>query len=156
MPNRSIERTCSIAAKPGPTTIDPAMTAALAVDMRNDFAAEGGMFERAGIDISITRAAIGPTARALAAVRQAGIGVTSRSGFKRRIQTHRYGEDGKPTAPATDWIPEFPERGKVWASEPPNLGWENMGLNGTLGVSVSPELPVVLDFSLSFAASVFS
>jgi len=68
-------RTVSIDAKPGPVTIDPAMTAALVVDMQNDFAAKGGMFERAGIDISITRAAIGPTARALAALRQAGIGV---------------------------------------------------------------------------------
>src|SRR2546422_6503853 len=67
--------TVSIDAKPGPVTIDPAMTAALVVDMQNDFAAKGGMFERAGIDISITRAAIGPTARALAALRQAGIGV---------------------------------------------------------------------------------
>jgi nicotinamidase-related amidase len=43
--------------------------------MQNDFAAKGGMFERAGIDISVTRAAIGPTARALAAMRLAGIGV---------------------------------------------------------------------------------
>ena len=47
------------------------MTAALVVDMQNDFAAKG-MFERAGMDISITRAAIAPTARALAAIRQAG------------------------------------------------------------------------------------
>jgi ureidoacrylate peracid hydrolase len=43
--------------------------------MQNDFAAKGGMFDRAGIDISITRAAIAPTARALAAIRQAGVGV---------------------------------------------------------------------------------
>jgi nicotinamidase-related amidase len=68
-------RTVSVEAKPEPITIDLAMTAALVVDMQNDFAAKGGMFERAGIDISITRAAIAPTARALAAIRQAGIGV---------------------------------------------------------------------------------
>jgi hypothetical protein len=66
---------------------------------------------------------------------------------ERGIQTH-YGDDGKPTAPATDWIPEFPELGKAWESGPPKLGWENMGVNGTLGVSVSPDLFVVLDFSL--------
>ena len=73
--NRTRSRTVSVKAKPEPITIDLAMTAALVVDMQNDFAAKGGMFDRAGIDISITRAAIAPTARALAAVRQAGVGV---------------------------------------------------------------------------------
>ena len=65
----------SINAKPDPITIDPSLTTALVVDMQNDFAAPGGMFDRAGIDISITRAAIGPTAKALAAIRQAGVGI---------------------------------------------------------------------------------
>jgi nicotinamidase-related amidase len=68
-------RTDSISAKPASVSIDPINTAALVVDMQNDFAAKGGMFERAGIDISVTRAAIAPTARALAAIRQAGISV---------------------------------------------------------------------------------
>jgi nicotinamidase-related amidase len=71
--NRTRSRSVSIGAKPGPVTIDLAMTAALVVDMQNDFSAKGGMFERAGIDISVTRAAIGPTARALAAIRQASV-----------------------------------------------------------------------------------
>ena len=69
--NRTRSRTVSVEAKPEPIAIDLAMTAALVVDMQNDFAAKGGMFDRAGIDISITRAAIAPTARALAAIRQA-------------------------------------------------------------------------------------
>jgi ureidoacrylate peracid hydrolase len=73
--NSTRSRTILLEAKPEPITIDLAMTAALAVDMQNDFAAKGGMFDRAGIDISITRAAIVPTARALAAIRQAGVGV---------------------------------------------------------------------------------
>ena len=73
--NSTRSRTVSVEAKPEPITIDLTMTAALVVDMQNDFAAKGGMFERAGMDISITRAAIAPTARALAAIRQAGIGV---------------------------------------------------------------------------------
>ncbi|HEY0791494.1 MAG TPA: cysteine hydrolase [Chthoniobacterales bacterium] len=68
-------RTVSINAEPEPIVLDLATTAALVVDMQNDFAATGGMFERAGIDISVTRAAIGPTAQALAALRQAGVGV---------------------------------------------------------------------------------
>jgi ureidoacrylate peracid hydrolase len=73
--NSTRSRTILLEAKPEPITIDLAMTAALVVDMQNDFAAKGGMFDRAGIDISITRAAIVPTARALAAIRQAGVGV---------------------------------------------------------------------------------
>jgi hypothetical protein len=68
-------RAVSVEAKPEPVTIDIARTAALVVDMQNDFGAKGGMFDRAGIDISITRGAIEPTARALAAVRRAGIPV---------------------------------------------------------------------------------
>ena len=71
------------------------------------------------------------------------------------IQTHRYGDDGKPTAPATDWIPEFPKRGKVWKRNS-QTRLRKHGLNGTLGVSVSPDLFVVFDFSLSLAATVFS
>ncbi len=68
-------RIVSVEAKPEPITIDTARTAALVVDMQNDFGAKGGMFDRAGIDISITRAAVEPTARALASMRKAGISV---------------------------------------------------------------------------------
>jgi nicotinamidase-related amidase len=45
------------------------------VDMQNDFASEGGMFDRAGIDISVSRSAVKPASRALASMRKAGIGV---------------------------------------------------------------------------------
>lgn len=65
----------TIPAKPESITIDTARTAALVVDMQNDFGAKGGMFDRAGIDISITRAAIEPTTRTLAAVRKARLPV---------------------------------------------------------------------------------
>jgi ureidoacrylate peracid hydrolase len=41
--------------------------------MQNDFGSEGGMFQRAGIDISMIRRAVAPTARVLAAARKAGI-----------------------------------------------------------------------------------
>jgi ureidoacrylate peracid hydrolase len=41
--------------------------------MQNDFGAAGGMFERAGIDISGIRAAVAPTARVLDAARAAGL-----------------------------------------------------------------------------------
>ena len=62
-------------AEPGALTIEPAASAVIVVDMQNDFGAEGGMFARAGIDISGIRAAIGPTARTLEAARRAGLPV---------------------------------------------------------------------------------
>ena len=52
----------AIDARPQPLNIDPRRSAVIVVDMQNDFGAEGGMFARAGIDISGIRAAIAPTA----------------------------------------------------------------------------------------------
>ena len=60
-------------AKPEPVAIDTATTAAIVVDMQNDFGSKGGMFDRAGIDISGIQRAVGPTARVLAAARRTGI-----------------------------------------------------------------------------------
>ena len=56
-----------------PVTIDIAKTAVIVVDMQNDFGSVGGMFERAGIDISMIRNAVSPTARVLHAARQASL-----------------------------------------------------------------------------------
>jgi ureidoacrylate peracid hydrolase len=66
---------CVLDARPETISIDPAETALVVVDMQNDFGSDGGMFHRAGIDISMIRAAIAPTARALSAARTAGIRV---------------------------------------------------------------------------------
>jgi ureidoacrylate peracid hydrolase len=60
-------------AKPEPIAIDPARTAIIVVDMENDFAAKGGMFDRAGLDISGAQKAIAPIAKVLAAAREAGL-----------------------------------------------------------------------------------
>ena len=60
-------------AKPDPLAIDLARTAVIVVDMENDFAAKGGMFDRAGADISGAQKAIAPTAKVLAAAREAGL-----------------------------------------------------------------------------------
>src|SRR5438094_7104275 len=60
-------------AKPEPIAIDPARSAVIVVDMENDFVAKGGMFDRAGVDVSGAQKAIGPTAKVLAAARQAGL-----------------------------------------------------------------------------------
>jgi ureidoacrylate peracid hydrolase len=60
-------------AKPEPIAIDCARTAVIVADMENDFAAKGGMFDRAGVDISGAQKAIAPTAKVLAAARKAGL-----------------------------------------------------------------------------------
>jgi ureidoacrylate peracid hydrolase len=62
-----------IDAKPAPVTIDIAKTAVIVVDMQNDFGSRGGMFDRAGIDISMIQGAVAPTARAISGARKAGI-----------------------------------------------------------------------------------
>src|SRR5688572_32456099 len=68
-------RTATIEAKPQAISIDTARTAVIVVDMQNDFGSKGGMFERAGIDISGIQKAVAPTARALESARKAGIKV---------------------------------------------------------------------------------
>ncbi len=40
-----------VAARPSPVELRPDQTAVIVVDMQNDFATPGGMFDRAGIDI---------------------------------------------------------------------------------------------------------
>jgi ureidoacrylate peracid hydrolase len=66
-------RTITVDAQPGPYKLDTAQTAVLVVDMQNDFGATGGMFDRAGIDISGIRKAIAPTADVISAARKAGV-----------------------------------------------------------------------------------
>jgi ureidoacrylate peracid hydrolase len=63
----------TIDAAPSPISIDATRSAVLVVDMQNDFGSEGGAFQRAGIDISMIRAAVAPTAQVLAAARTTGI-----------------------------------------------------------------------------------
>jgi len=63
----------TLEARPEPIAINPARTALIVVDMENDFAAKGGMFDRAGVDISGAQKAIAPTAKVLAAARQGGL-----------------------------------------------------------------------------------
>ena len=66
-------RSVALAAKPAPITFDLAKTVVMVVDMQNDFGSKGGMFDRAGLDISIIQRAVPPTAKVLTAARSAGI-----------------------------------------------------------------------------------
>ena len=72
-PEEAKERLINLDAKPGSITLDPVTTAVIVVDMQNDFGSRGGMFDRAGIDISGIQEAVGPTAKVLAAARKLGI-----------------------------------------------------------------------------------
>jgi len=63
----------TIDAKPAPLALDAGKAAVVVVDMQNDFGAPGGMFARAGIDVSPIRDVIQPIARLLECTRQAGI-----------------------------------------------------------------------------------
>jgi ureidoacrylate peracid hydrolase len=62
-----------IMAKPESISIDASSTAVIVVDMENDFGTKGGMFDHAGIDISMIQKVIDPTSKVLAAAREAGI-----------------------------------------------------------------------------------
>ena len=68
-------REIKLDAKPEAILLDSARTALIVVDMQNDFGSNGGMFHRAGIDITGIQKAIAPTAAAIAAARHAGIGI---------------------------------------------------------------------------------
>jgi len=67
--------TVTINAQPEAIRIELAKTAVLVIDMQNDFGAKGGMFDRAGIDISPIQHVIAPTGRVLAAAHTAGMKV---------------------------------------------------------------------------------
>jgi ureidoacrylate peracid hydrolase len=71
----SAGRQTTIEAKPEPITMDTARTAVIVVDLQNDFCSKGGLFDRAGIDVSMVQKAVGPTREALFAAREAGIKV---------------------------------------------------------------------------------
>jgi ureidoacrylate peracid hydrolase len=63
----------TLKAKPKPLTLDLARTALVVVDMQNDFASTGGMFEQAGIDILGIRQVIPRIAEVLTACRSRGM-----------------------------------------------------------------------------------
>ena len=71
-PVTEIARTVLVEATPTSIDIDLAKTAVLVVDMQNDFGAKGGMFDRAGIDVSVIQRAVAPTAQVIASARAAG------------------------------------------------------------------------------------
>jgi ureidoacrylate peracid hydrolase len=65
----------TLEARPAPIAIEAERAAVLVVDMQNDFGAPGGMFDRAGIDITMIRRVIEPISRVLVAARRAHVPV---------------------------------------------------------------------------------
>ena len=58
----SAGRQTIIEAKPEPLTVNCAETVVIVVDMQNDFCSKGGLFHRAGINISAVQKAVGTDA----------------------------------------------------------------------------------------------
>lgn len=82
-PAKGKGRVIKLDARPDAITFDTAATAVIVVDMQNDFGSKGGMFDRAGIDLSGIQNVVGPTAKVLAASRKAGIKIIYlKMGFK--------------------------------------------------------------------------
>lgn len=91
-------RTVTLAAKPRPIDLDLSKTVVMVVDMQNDFGSKGGMFDRAGLDISIIQQAVPPTAKVLAAARSVGIKIVYlKMGFRADLS-----DMGTPDSP--NWI----------------------------------------------------
>ena len=63
----------TLAAEPGPFTLDLASTALVIIDMQRDFCEPGGFGETLGNDVSLLRAVIPPLRAVLAAARAAGL-----------------------------------------------------------------------------------
>ena len=97
-------------AQPGPDRRSiPARTAVIVVDMQNDFGAKGGMLDRLGIDISVIQRAIGPTAKVLAAARQAGIRIIYlKMGFRPDLSDLGAPDSLQPACATCGWASERP------------------------------------------------
>jgi nicotinamidase-related amidase len=70
----------TVEARPRSLAVDPRRAAVIVIDMQNDFGAPGGMFDRAGIDISGIAAAAGAARPVLRAARDAAIPVVYLNG----------------------------------------------------------------------------
>jgi ureidoacrylate peracid hydrolase len=95
-------RTLEIPARPSPLRLRTDRTAVVVVDMQNDFASPGGMFQRAGIDVRGIQAIVAPIARLLDAARAAGLLVVYlKMGFRPDLS-----DSGAPDSPT--WLKHVP------------------------------------------------
>lgn len=84
-----------ISARPQPITVNVGNTAVIVVDMQNDFGSDGGMFDRAGVNIKMIQRAVDPTAKVIEAARKAGIKIIYlKMGYKEDLSD--LGVEGSP------------------------------------------------------------
>ncbi len=83
-------------AKSAPVELDLTKTVVIVVDMQNDFGSKGGMFDLMGFDLTGIQQAVTPTAKVLAAARQAGVKVLYIKSAEVGVMIP--GPDGKPHA----------------------------------------------------------
>jgi ureidoacrylate peracid hydrolase len=122
-----------IRARPQSLSVDPRRTAVLVVDMQNDFGAEGGMFARAGIDISGIQAAIAPTARVLAAARSARLPIV----YLKMAFRPDLSDAGAPDSP--NWMKHLPMRAGEKVTAPDGLD-SRILIRDTWNTDIVPEL----------------
>ena len=91
-----------VPARPAPFELDPSTTAVVVVDMQNDFASPGGMFDRAGLPIAGIQAIVPNVRAVLDAARRAGILVAY---LKMAFQPD-LADSGYPTSPT--WLKHAP------------------------------------------------
>lgn len=84
-----------VSAKPAPIQFNTGNSAVIVIDMENDFCSKGGMFDRAGMNLTEIQKIITPTANVLNAARKAGIKIIYvRMAFKDDLSD--LGKEGSP------------------------------------------------------------
>src|SRR3954452_3419425 len=105
-------RVVNVDARPQALAVDPTTSAVVVVDMQNDFAAPGGMFDRAGIPIDAIQAIVEPIRVVLDAGRAAGM----RAVFLEMQFAADLSDAGPPDAP--NRIKQRPLRLGEWMQTP--------------------------------------
>ncbi len=96
------ERSISVGARPSPVELPLSSSAVVVVDMQNDFASAGGMFDRANIDIGCIQAIVPRMAEVLRLARAVGIPVVYlKMGFRPDLS-----DTGGPSSPT--WLKHLP------------------------------------------------
>ena len=129
----SIQRTIDLEARPSPLTIQTASTAVIVVDMQNDFGTKGGMFDRAGIDISGIQGVIPALKQVLTAARAASIPVI----YLKMAFRPDLADAGAPDSP--NWIKHKP-LGAGTAMTAPDGSAGRILIRGTWNTEIVPEL----------------
>ena len=123
----------TVDAKPEPVRIAPTASALTLVDMQNDFGTKGGMFDRAGIDISGIQRVIEPLKKVLASARAASIPVI----YLKMAFLPDLADAGAPDSP--NWIKHKP-LGAGTQMTAPDGSASRILIRGTWNTEIVPEL----------------